>query len=385
MLKKERILFIGPLPPPYSGPELSMQQFRDSKLLNETFEITFLQTNFRKDNINKGKFGVRMVLNFFKFFSKLLVQLIFYRPKCVYYPITPTQIGWIGRDFWTIIFSKFFRVKVIIHLRGSHFKLNFSEFHPVIKKIVAFALRKVDTAIVQARYLDDQFSPSIPKSKVEVLYQAMELNEFPLGNKNEIEDQKILVIGHMTKAKGYTDILKVIPRIVNEFPNAKFCFAGNIRKGERGVFFNQYTGEKINYEDPFEAEKIILNSPHSKNYINFGIIQGDEKLKQLQTSDIFLTASYSEGFSRALLEAMCVGKPLIYTLVGAHREVLNEKNGISFIPGDLENLYNAIKLMLLNKERISIGLDNRKEVENLFSLEKITTDFKGILLKTMKK
>lgn len=385
MIKKKRVLFIGPLPPPYSGPELSMQQFRDSKLLNDSFEITFLQTNFREDNTNKGKFGIAMVLNFFKFFSKLLVQLLFKRPNCVYYPITPTQIGWIGRDLWTIILAKIFRVKVIIHLRGSHFKLNFSQFHPIIKKMVAFGLRRVDTAIVQARYLEDQFLPSIPESRVEVLYQAMDLSEFPLGSETEVEYQKILVIGHMTKAKGYTDILKVLPRIVDEFPDVKFYFAGNIRKGERGVFFNQYTGEKITYEDPFEAENSILNSDYSKNYINLGIIQGAEKLKHLQTSDIFLTASYSEGFSRALLEAMSVGKPLIYTPVGAHREVLNEKNGNSFIPGDLENLYNAIKSMLHNKERNSVGLHNRNEVENMFSLEKIAADFKDILQKTIEK
>ena len=68
-------------------------------------------------------------------------------------------------------------------------------------------------------------------------------------------------MGHMTKAKGYTDILKIIPDLCDEFPFVKFYFAGNIRRGERGVFFNQYTGAKIEYEDPFEAEnKLYLNS-----------------------------------------------------------------------------------------------------------------------------
>jgi glycosyltransferase involved in cell wall biosynthesis len=383
MHKKKRVLFIGPLPPPFSGPELSMQQFRDSKLLNDTFDITFLQTNFREDNTKKGKFGFAMILNFFKFFSKLLFQLIFKRPKCIYYPITPTQIGWIGRDLWTILLSKFFGVKVIIHLRGSHFKLNFSQFSPLIQKMVSFGLRKVDSAIVQARYLEDQFAPSISKEKVEVLYQAMDLIEFPIESNEVVEEEKILVIGHMTKAKGYTDILKVIPRIVNEFPNVKFYFAGNIRKGERGVFFNQFTGEKINYEDPFEAEQLILNSKYSKNYINLGIIQGKEKLNHLQTSDIFLTASYSEGFSRALLEAMSVGKPLVFTPVGAHREAISNENGKSFIPGDLEGLYKAIKEMLNNKERKLLGLQNRKLVETKFSIEKITFDFKEIINKVL--
>ena len=37
-------------------------------------------------------------------------------------------------------------------------------------------------------------------------------------------------------------------------------------------------------------------------------------MEQLQSTDIFLTASYSEGFSRSLLEAMAIGKPAsVYT------------------------------------------------------------------------
>ncbi|MFY0604918.1 MAG: glycosyltransferase family 4 protein [Flavobacteriaceae bacterium] len=381
--KKPKILFIGPTPPPYSGPELSMQQFLESNILNEAFHIQFLKTNFRTDNTNKGKFGTSMILNFFKFFSKLLKLLIVFRPACVYYPITPTQIGWIGRDVWTILLAKFFGAKVIIHLRGSHFKLNFQMFHRIVKRLIGWTLKRVDKAIVQARYLEDQFLPYIERKNVEVLYQAMDIEEFPFGSKEQIKKNRILVIGHMTKAKGYTDILKIIPEIVKEFPNVSFNFAGNMRKGERGVFYNQYTGEKIQYEDPVEAEKIILNGNSAKNYNNLGIIKGDEKLKQLQMADVFLTASYSEGFSRALLEAMSVGKPIIYTPVGAHREVFNDSHGISFIPGDLEQLKKAIQEMLRKDNKIEIGKRNRNYVFENFSIDKIVNNFKNIINKTV--
>ena len=382
---KPKLLFIGPLPPPYSGPELSMKLFLDSKSLNNAFAISFLQTNFRNNNVNKGKFGLLMVINFFKFFYRLLKELLFNRPDCVYYPVTPTQTGWIGRDLWTILLCKLFKTKVIIHLRGSHFQLNFAHFNTVIKYFIGFALSKVDKAIVQANYLKNQFHPYINLSDVEVLYQAIDLNEFPLGNANEIIEGKILVIGHLTKAKGFTDILKIIPKFATEFPFVKFYFAGNMRKGERGVFFNQFNGATILYEDPFNAEKIILNSDFKRNYCNLGIIEGDEKLKHFQTSDIFLSASYSEGFSRSLLEAMTVGKPLVYSLVGAHKEVLSNQNGIGFVPGDINQLYESLKKMIKNSERKNIGIFNRRQVEIDFSIEKIVEDFKTIILKTLLK
>jgi len=383
--KKPKVVFIGPIPPPYSGPELSMQQFLESEILNETFDLVFLKTNFRTDNTKKGKLDFSMFYNFFIFFAKLLKILINNKPKCVYYPITPTQIGWIGRDLWTILLSKLFRVKVIIHLRGSHFKLNFQHFNGIIKKVVGLSLRRVDCAIVQAKYLKDQFQPYIDYSKIFVLYQAMDVKKFSTNNDTTVEIGKILVMGHMTKAKGYTDILKIIPDLSEEFPFIKFYFAGNIRKGERGVFYNQYTSEKIDYEDPFEAENKILNSVYKKNYINLGIISGAEKMKHMQTTDIFLTASYSEGFSRSLLEAMAIGKPVVFTPVGAHREVFEDGvHGFSFIPGRLEDLKEALKKLLANYDmRLEIGAKNRTNVVSNFSSQKIAEDFKVIILNTL--
>ena len=385
MSKKPKILFIGPTPPPYSGPELSMQQFLESETLNTAFDIKFLKTNFRTDNTKKGKLDLSMLTNFFIYFSKLLKLLITNKPKCVYYPITPTQIGWVGRDVWTILLSKLFGAKVIIHLRGSHFKLNFQQFNGLIKKMVGISLKKVDCAIVQANYLKDQFQPFVPEHKMAVLYQAMDIEQYAKSDDSQIEEGKILVMGHMTKAKGYTDILKIIPQICQEFPWATFCFAGNIRKGERGVFYNQFTGEKITYEDPFEAEAKILNSEYKKNYVNLGIISGEDKMKHLQSTDVFLTASYSEGFSRSLLEAMSMGKPVVYTPVGAHKEVFKDKvHGFSFVPGELEQLKKALQEALRNNEkRRGIGEENRAYVVSNFSIEKIANDFKIIISNTL--
>ena len=383
--KKTKILFIGPTPPPYSGPELSMQQFLESETLNEAFDIKFLKTNFRRDNTKKGKLDLSMLSNFFIFFSKLLKLLITDRPQCVYYPITPTQIGWIGRDVWTILLSKLFRAKVIIHLRGSHFKLNFQQFNGLAKKLIGYSLQKVDSAIVQASYLKDQFDPYIKQNRMTVLYQAMDVDEYSNIYNSKVQKGKILIMGHMTKAKGYTDILKIIPQICKEFPYVTFCFAGNIRKGERGVFYNQFSGEKITYEDPFEAEQKILNSVYKNNYINLGIISGEDKMRHLQTADLFLTASYSEGFSRSLLEAMSMGKPFVFTPVGAHKEVFkDELHGFSFVPGKLEQLKRALHKALGNDEkRRAMGEENRRYVVSHFSIEKISQDFKSIISNTL--
>ena len=143
--------------------------------------------------------------------------------------------------------------------------------------------------------------------------------------------------------------------------------------------------EKIEYEDPFEAEEKVLNSEFKDNYRNLGIISGDDKMKHLQSTDIFLTASYSEGFSRSLLEAMAIGKPVVFTPVGAHREVFeNGVHGFSFIPGELEQMKIALKRLLNNENRHStIGLTNRNHVVSSFSIETIADNFKTIISNTL--
>ena len=380
-----KILFIGPNPPPYSGPELGMQKFLQSEILNEHYQIFFLKTNFRKQNENKGRFGVRMISNFFLYFFRLTWKLVSTRAKCIYYPVTPTQIGWLGRDAWTILLARAFGRKVIIHLRGSHFRLNFRTFTPQVKKIVEQALTKTDCALVQADYLRDQFSPYLLPEKINVLYQAIDISECINTDINRYIKGKILIVGHLTKAKGYIDILRIIPDIVDVFPYVHFWFAGEIRRGERGVFYNQYNGEKLVYEDPFDAEQKILSSKYAAHYHNLGIISGDEKLNHFKSCDIFLSASYSEGFSRSLLEAMAFGKPLVYTPVGAHREVLTDGiNGVKFEPGSLRQLKSAIEKLLLSRDfRNQIALKNYHEARDKYSQERIDLEFLTIINKVV--
>lgn len=382
---KEKILFIGPYPPPFSGPEISMKEFLDSNIIQNNFRITFLKTNFRKDNVNKAKFGSEMILNFFIYFWRLFVTLIKIRPKMAYYPVTPTQIGWVGRDAFTIILCKLLGTKVLIHMRGSHFKLNFQNFSSIAKWLTGFSLKMVNAVIVQAEYLKDMFQPYIKEEDHLVLYQSIDTGYYNNENINKVIEGKILFLGHLTKAKGYTDLLKVIPSVVEDIPKANFYFAGNIRKGERGVFYDQTNGKKITYEDPFEAEAIIKNSKYGNNYHYLGLISGDEKLKHFSEADIFILPSYSEGFSRALLEAMAMGKPLVYTPVGAHKEVLvNGENGIMVYPGKTEDLAAAIKKILADRDlRNKIAENNYFYSRNKFNVNSICENFSEIIKNTL--
>lgn len=350
MSEKRKILFIGPYPPPYAGPEMGMKLFLDSSL-KDGFHIFFLNTNVRKSNSTKGKFDSKACLAFFRFVFSLLYMIIRYRPALAYYPVTATQFGWIGRDIWCLTICRLFQVKCLIHLRGSHFKLNYEKFHPLVKWLIRWSCKLVSAAIVQAECLKEQFEGLIPKDHIKVLYQAIDSVVYDNPDLDSYQHGKILFLGHLTKAKGYTDLLLSMESVIENCPEAHFYFAGTIRKGERNVHFNQYTGNRLCYENPYLTRKEILSGRFQEHYHELGIIYGDDLLEHLRSADIFVLPSYSEGFSRAMLEAMSVGKPVIYTPVGAHAEVMkNEQNGLMSEPGDIGQLSENIKRLLQDRD-----------------------------------
>ena len=376
---KEKVLFIGPYPPPYAGPEMGMKLFLESSLKDE-FQIFFLNTNVRKSNAAKGMFDSKACLAFFRFVFSLLYMIIRYRPVLAYYPITATQFGWIGRDIWCLAICWFFQVKCVIHLRGSHFRLNYEHFCSFIKRLVRRSCKNVSAAIVQAECLRNQFEGLVPDDRIKVLYQAIDPSEYDNPNLDSYQRGKILFLGHLAKSKGYIDLLRCMNKVVAHFPEAHFYFAGGIFKGLRNVLFNEYTGSPLVYENPYIMREEIRSGSLNEHYHELGMINGDELINHLRSADIFALPSYSEGFSRAMLEAMSVGKPVIYTPVGAHAEVMkHEENGLMNEPGDIKQLSENIVRLLQNQDlRCLIAKHNYRYTRERFDIMIIEKELLGI-------
>lgn len=369
-------MFIGPSPPPYSGPEISMELFLESRLSN-TYRIIFIKTNFRKTNQNKGKLDFSALLAIFSFFAKLLIALVRHRPVVAYYPITPTQLGWVGRDALCLLLCKLFGARSIIHLRGSHLKLNLQTFHPMVVRLVRLACRTVSLGIVQAECLRDQFDTLLSDDRVRVLYQAIDTKRYDRTTATPEDSLDVLFMGHLTQAKGYCDLLRCLPLVVQSVPNVRFLAAGTKRRGERGVFFNQRTGAPLNHEEPDALENDILDGPHHRNFEFLGVVTGQDKLDLMQRSAVFVLPSYSEGFSRAVLEAVSLGLPVVCTPVGAHAEVIRDgTNGFIVEPGDTQALAARITALLMDSSlRRSIGDTNYEYARKSFDIDIIATQF----------
>jgi glycosyltransferase involved in cell wall biosynthesis len=204
--------------------------------------------------------------------------------------------------------------------------------------------------LVQANCLRDQFEGLLPKDRIKVLYNAIRADEMANDGLNDYHPGLILFLGHLTQAKGYCDLVRAIPLVAARFKEVRFVFAGTLRRGERGVFFDQTTGKPLIYEDPVKVHQGISSGPFKENYSYVGLVSGKAKMELLRSAEVFALPSYSEGFSRALLEAMAMGKPVVTTPVGAHREVVQDGvHGFLVEPGNVEQLADRIVTLLQDK------------------------------------
>ena len=92
-----------------------------------------------------------------------------------------------------------------------------------------------------------------------------------------------------------------------------------------------------------------------------------------QADVIVFPSLWPEPFGRIAIEAMAAGKPVIASAIGGIKETIVEGTGILVNPGNVEQLREAIILLMHNpKLRKEMGKKGRKLVEELYAEEKVT-------------
>lgn len=382
--EKDKLLFVGPYPPPFSGPEYAMKTLLESGLKDE-FDIVFYNTNFRSSLDQKGRMDLNLLRAFFRFNYHLIQYIVKNRPKLVYYFVTATQMGWIGKDIWCILISKLLGRKVVIHMRAGHFRINYNNFNSIFKWIVRKTIGLVNLGIVQADVLKNQFSGLIPDDKIASIYNSIDIDKFFNPAPTVYDRNIIFYMGHLSFAKGYCDLLKALPLIASEFPEVVFCFAGTKLYKERNVHHNQVTGEQIEIESIDDVYDRHIKGKYEDHYRYLGIIDEPEKIEWFKRCNLFILPSYSEGFSMSVLEALAMSKPVVCTPVGALAEIVHdEAQGLIVNPGDISGFAEAIVTLMKNEEmRNKIAVNNGVYAREMFSINTIQSKLARLFRKVM--
>ena len=106
-----------------------------------------------------------------------------------------------------------------------------------------------------------------------------------------------------------------------------------------------------------------------------------EDLAQLYCAlDVFVSASYTESFGLAIVEAMASSAPIVVTETEGAREIIQAGETGLLVPiGEVDKLAEAVLQLLENKDRrVSLGVAAQQSVARRFSVERMIDETEEI-------
>lgn len=212
----------------------------------------------------------------------------------------------------------------------------------------------VSEAVRNAVIASEQLGPE----KTGVIYTGVDVNEFYKTDKAVKKSYFTvgLVAAISREIKGHRYFIEAAEKVSASRKNVKFVLIGD---GPLKRPLEEYVSQK-----------------GIKGYFDFKGSSSDVK-KELETVDIFVMPSLSEGFSNAILEAMSMNIPVIATAVEGNLEAIEDGVSGFLVPAkDAAAIANKI-LELINHPRliVEMGEAARKRVVDHFSIEAMTKNY----------
>jgi len=238
-----------------------------------------------------------------------------------------------------------------------------------IRKIEDMALLTADAVVVPSYAIRDELSClGYKHEKINVIYDGADPDTYDpaLVSGDMIREFRstigvmnhpmILYIGRLTKAKGIDELVKAMPEIIREIPDARLVIAG---EGE--------LEEKIHIlaEDNGISNHIIM---HTRN------IPGNERLLYYAASDCVVFPSKYESSGILCAEAMAMEKPVVVGAAGVSglKELIvsdgQEQCGFHINPWDTGDIAKyAIEILKYPDISEKFGKKGRERVSEYFT------------------
>ena len=192
-----------------------------------------------------------------------------------------------------------------------------------------------------------------PKEKIEIVANWVDANRYSPSSKNN-SLTKFMFMGWLEKFKGVQHLVEA----ADQLNQAGHKFKVDIYGGGREL---QPLTELCSQLD--------LNQ-----VVEFhGWVSGPAKLAALETANVSILPSYSEGMPNSVLEAMACGLAVISTPVGGVPALIqSQEQGILVEVGDAKGLAEAMLSLIQDPERIErMGIANREFVEKNHHIENV--------------
>ena len=226
---------------------------------------------------------------------------------------------------------------------------------------------RFDQTVCVSQYVHDDFCQLLNFQKpCRVLYNTVESEKILTGAGEaapELSDDgmvRLIAVGTLKQSKGYMRLLNIIKRLRDEqYPLHLYILGIGPLQQEMEEFIRQ---NKLH-------DTVTLLGYQTNPY------------KYVSKCNLFVCASFAEGFSTATTEALIVGTPVCTVEVSGMREMLGEHNEWGVVTeNDEEALYQAIKRLLDDPALLACYKEKAAQRGKIFSTKRTVKAVEEMLL-----
>ncbi len=162
---------------------------------------------------------------------------------------------------------------------------------------------------------------------------------------------KLITVGRQESGKNTESIIRALVPLRRRYPNTTLDIVGD------GSFL--------------PALRRLTADLSLNNAITFhGRVSHDSVLTALNQADIFCLPTDSEGFPKAVHEAMACGLPAVTTPVSVLSQLVNDRNGILIHNIQPDTIAEAILRLIANERRFAEMSKNVRQISAEYTLER---------------
>lgn len=226
--------------------------------------------------------------------------------------------------------------------------------NPLIRVVRNFLYRFADGIVFQSKKNMSYFSEGVKKKSC-VIYNPVDVGEYRgIALKTEKKDE-IVAVGRLIEQKNPLMLLEAFKIVSGRFPTYKLIYYGE------GDLCEQIRECSINMNI---SDKVFL--PGATKAV-FDKIKG---------AKLYVMTSNYEGMPNALIEAMCVGVPVISTKVSGAVDLIKDNgNGRLVDCGDAQTLAKIITELLEEYENAEKYAQNALELNEILNCKSIVKEW----------
>lgn len=238
-----------------------------------------------------------------------------------------------------------------------------------MKRTQKFALSNAAKVIAVSSGVEASLTKIFPKEKVVKIPNGIEtekwagvdreklFREFRFLHNIAFDAPLVGTVGELKRLKGQQDFVLAANEIAKKFPDARFIIVG--------------TDNSFKKDFRRELKRLVRVFDLEDKFLFLDWVEDTAPL--LAAMEVFVSASHSESFGLAVLEAMASGKAIIATTTEGAKELLeNGKTGRLVPVKEPLKLAAAVEEFLRDeKMRAAFGTNARQTALENFSLEKM--------------